>query len=139
MNGLVFYFLAVVLIFAGIILWLIFRFNRSSAQLDVEKYRLKWLEIERQLTGNDQRLSQLAVIEADKLLDHAMREAGVDGDTMGDRLKSASSRWSNVDLIWKSHKLRNKIVHEAGFEATRESLRQALKGYKVALKDIGAI
>lgn len=131
--------LAGVLVFAGIVLWLLFRFHHSSTQLNVEKYRRKWLEIEQLLKRDDQRSCQFAIIEADKLLDIAMKENAIRGDTMGERLKTAKSKWSDQNAVWTSHKLRNQIVHEADVQVGFDTARRALAGFKQALKDMGAI
>lgn len=138
-SSAIFIFFAVILFIAGLILWFISRFHKSSNQLDIDKYRRKWLEIERQLVKDDARSCQLAVIEADKLLDTALKESGVQGETMGERLKSAKDVWSNRDSLWQAHKLRNKIVHESDLQVGYAAFRRALAGFKRALKDMGAI
>jgi hypothetical protein len=139
MNNTIFFMFAGILVFAGIVLWLLFRFHHTSHQLNVEKYRRKWLEIEQLLSKDDERNRQFAVIEADKLLDIAMKESGIRGDTMGERLKTAKDRWSNQNAVWSSHKLRNQIVHEADVQVSFDTARRALAGFKQALKDMGAI
>lgn len=139
MNSSVFFLLAAVLIVAGLILLLMSRLHRGSSQLDTDKYRRKWLEIERQLKKDDHRSCQFAVVEADKLLDHALKERGVKGETMGERLKRAENMLSNKNAAWGAHKLRNKIVHEAGVDVGYDISRRALAGFKRALKDVGAI
>ena len=139
MNSSVLFMLAGVLLVAGVVLWVIFRLHHGSNQLDVDKYRKKWLEIERQLKKDDLRSCQFAVIEADRLLDSALKENGIKGDTMGERMKAAKDMWSNRDSVWKAHKLRNQIVHEVGTEVDYTTARQALVGFKRALKDMGAI
>lgn len=138
-SSMIFIFFAGILFIAGLILWFISRFHKSASQLDVDKYRRKWLEIERQLVKEDARSCQLAVIEADKLLDTALKESGVQGETMGERLKSAKDTWSSRDSVWQAHKLRNKIVHESDLQVGYAAFRQALAGFKRALKDMGAI
>src|SRR5690606_20404695 len=132
MINTIFFMLAGILVFAGIVLWLLFRFHHTSHQLNVEKYRRKWLEIEQLLSKDDERNRQFAVIEADKLLDIAMKESGIRGDTMGECLKTAKERWSNQNAVWSSHKLRNQIVHEADVQVSFETARRALPGLKQA-------
>lgn len=139
MSSLVFFMLAGVLILAGVMLWIMFRLHHQSHQLNVEKYRRKWLEIEQQLKRDDPRSCQFAIVEADKLLDIAMKESGIKGDTMGERLKAAKERWSDRNAVWTAHKLRNQIVHEADVRVEYDGARRALAGFKKALKDIGAI
>lgn len=139
MDSTVFFMLAAVLVLAGSVLWIIFRMGHGSNELNVEKYRRRWLEIERLVKRDDQQSCQFAVIEADKLLDIAMKERGIKGDTMGERLKMAKATWSNQDAVWSAHKLRNQIVHEADVKVGYDTTRRALAGFKKALKDVGAI
>ena len=113
--------------------------RKSVPQLDVERYRLKWLAIEKQLTTDDASASQMVVVNADKLLDQALKDCGVSGETMGERMKAAANRWSNANNVWKAHKLRNQIAHEPDVKVTRNDARRALAGFKQALKDLGAI
>ena len=139
MNGTVFFMLAGILVVACIMLWLMFRMHQSSNTLNVEKYRKRWLEIEQIVDKNDQRSCQFAIIEADKMLDIALKESGVRGDTMGERLKTASDKWSDRNGVWTAHKLRNQIVHEAGVTVGYDTTRRTLASFKKALKDMGAI
>jgi len=77
-----------------------------------------------------------ALMQADKLLDHALRIKGFNG-TLGDKLKRADSLFHDINGIWEAHKARNKIAHEIGFKLTPvESARYLLK-IKNALKDLG--
>jgi hypothetical protein len=113
--------------------------KKGGIQLDVDKYRLKWMAIERQLNKDDQSGCVLAVLNADKLLDQALRERGIKGQTMGERMKTAKETWSNANAVWSAHKLRNQIAHESDHHLAYEDARRAIAGFKQALKDVGAI
>lgn len=139
MNSSLLFMLAAILVVASVMLWIIFRLNQGSSQLDVDKYRRKWLEIERQLKKDDHRSCQFAVVEADRLLDNALKDSGIRGDTMGERMKAARDKWSSRDAVWQAHKLRNQIVHEADVKVGYDAARRALAGFKRGLKDMGAI
>lgn len=130
-------FFAAILIVAGLIL--VFIVSRGGKQLNKEKYRTKWLGVERLLTKDQPASFHLSVLNADKLLDHAMKEAGYKGTTMGERLKSASSSLTNKNAVWSAHKLRNQIAHEPDVNVTFDTARRALASFKQALKDLGAI
>jgi hypothetical protein len=136
-NTLIFFF-AAVLIVAGLLLAMI-TLTKKSGQLDVEKYRVKWLTIEQNLAKDEPSSHQLAVLNADKLLDEALKERGVKGETMGERMKSAKETWSNANAVWSSHKLRNQIAHESDVVISYDDARRALSGFKQAMKDLGAI
>lgn len=113
--------------------------KKGTSHLDVEKYRLKWLAIEKNLRADDASSAQLAVLNADKLLDQALKERGVKGETMGERMKAVKDSWSHADDVWGAHKLRNRIAHESDIRVSYDDARRALKKFKQALKDIGAI
>lgn len=130
-------FFAAILIVAGLVL--VFIVARGGKQLNQDKYRTRWLTIERSLQKDQQASYHLSVLNADKLLDHAMKEAGYKGQTMGERLKSASSSLSNKNAVWSAHKLRNQIAHEPDVQVSYDTARRALASFKQALKDLGAI
>lgn len=130
-------FLAAVLIIGGLLFFVI-TLTKSSAKLDQDKFRAKWLKINNDLTRDNTQSHKLTVLEADKLIDHALKESGYKGDTMGERMKAARDSWSNANAVWSAHKLRNQIAHEhvaVGYDQAQ----RALSAYKQALKDLGAI
>lgn len=130
-------FFAAILIVAGLVL--VFIVARGGKQLNQDKYRTKWLTIERSLKKEQPATFHLSVLNADKLLDHAMKEAGYKGQSMGERLKSASNSLSNKNAVWSAHKLRNQIAHEPDVQVSHDTARRALASFKQALKDLGAI
>ncbi len=131
------FFLAAVLIVGAILFGVITMTKGGSRHLDVNRYRTKWLDIEQKLTRDDASSYQLSVLNADKLLDQALQEKGVAGDTMGARMKV--TKWSNANAVWAAHKLRNQIAHESDVEVDYVTARRALAGFKQGLKDVGAI
>jgi hypothetical protein len=138
MNVEVILLLATVVII-GTVLIAVLSLTNKGKRLDVEKYRTRWLAIEQSLVRNNEASYHLAVMNGDKLVDSAMRDLGMGGKTMGDRLKLAKNRFSDRNSIWEAHKLRNKIAHEADVRVSYDQARRALAGFKRALKDLGAI
>lgn len=139
MDQTVVFMLAGVVI-VGALLFAVISINKKGRKyLDVDHYRVKWLSIEQQLKKDDEPSYQMAVLNADKLLDHALKEKGVKGETMGDRLKSAKDLFTNRNNVWSAHKLRNRIAHEPDARVTYDAARYALSNFKCALKDVGAI
>jgi len=134
----IFTFAAIIIV--GALLFAVIGLNkRGRKNLDVDHYRVKWLAIEQQLKRDEVASYSLAVLNADKLLDHALKERGLKGETMGDRLKAAKDIFSSRNDVWAAHKLRNKIAHEPDVRVTYEAARHAIGNFKRALKDIGAI
>ncbi|NLA42822.1 hypothetical protein GX865_01515 [Candidatus Saccharibacteria bacterium] len=128
---------AIVLIIGGAILLAVV--TRSQKQLNKQEYRTKWLKVESSLKKTEESSYHLAILNADKLLDAALKELGYRGQTMGDRMKSAKVAFSNNNSLWSAHKLRNRIAHETDVKIGYTATRRALASFKQGLKDLGAI
>ena len=81
----------------------------------------------------------LAIINADKLVDEALKLIGYKGKTMGERLVAAQRTLTNNDGVWFGHKLRNKLVHEETTKVQKRDVQMALKGLRQALLDLGVL
>ena len=77
-----------------------------------------------------------AVLDADKLLDYALKEHGFKG-ALGEKMKAAGPRFSDLNGVWNAHKLRNRLAHEM-MDLKRGEAQSALKNFKRALNDLGA-
>ena len=139
MDGALIALFVAVLVIAVLIVAIMLLTKKGGMVLDVEKYRSRWMTIEQSLVRDNEASYHLAVMNADKLLDTAMRERGVKGQTMGDRMKANKDGWSSRNNLWEAHKLRNKIAHESDVRVSYDQARRALAGFKQALKDVGAI
>lgn len=139
MDGFVIYFLIAVAVIAAMLFIVIALTRRGGSTLDKRTYQSAWLAIELSLKKDDISSYHLAVLNADKLLDQALRERGTPGQTMGERLRATKSIWSNRNTLWTAHKLRNTIAHETNAKVTYAATVKALVAFKRALKDIGAI
>lgn len=139
MDNTILILFAAILIVAGAMMALIVITKGGGKKIDQDKFRTKWLAIETMFKKDQEETHSLTVINADKLLDQALREAGVKGQTMGERLKSSGDRFSNKNAVWAAHKLRNQIAHESDVVVSYDAARRALASFKRALKDVGAI
>lgn len=97
-----------------------------------------WGEVERHFfSGSDSDL-KIAVIKADTLLDEALREGGIRGADLGERLRSLTAAdLPEIDRIWEAHRLRNRIAHETDFVLKRDLAERALTVYEKALEHLG--
>ena len=139
MDGGVVTFIIAILIVAVFIFVAILLTGKRVYHFDKESYQAKFLGIENKLVKDNISSYSMAIIDADKLLDKAMHEMGVPGKTMGDRLKRSGSKFTDINAVWRAHKLRNAIAHESGLEISYKQAATALSIYKQALKDLGAI
>lgn len=112
---------------------------RTSPALNKQRYQAKWLEIEHGLARDNPSSYALAVLNADKLLDLALKERRFKGQTMGERMKAANAAWKNPNHVWGAHKIRNQLAHESDFHIDHQTALRALAAFKQGLKDLGAI
>ena len=132
-------FVVAVIIVAIFVFLAIVLTGKHGHKFNVEEYQARFLAIENKLNKDSPATFEVAIINADKLLDRALHEMGTPGKTMGDRLKKASGRFTDINAVWRAHKLRNMIAHESDVEITYRQSENALEIYKQALKDLGAI
>ena len=133
------FFFSAILIFGGLLFVVISLAKNSPRTLDQDKYRSRWLSLENCLKKDDQNSYLACIMNADKLLDQALRERGLSGKTMGERMKQYQGKWTNGNGVWAAHKLRNRLAHEPDAQVDYERARQALVSFKQGLKDVGAI
>lgn len=133
------FFISAILIFGGLLFVVVSLAKNSPRTLDQNKYRSRWMSIESRLKRDDENTHIVCILDADKLLDQALRERGLNGKTMAERMKQYQGKWTNGNGVWAAHKLRNKLAHETEARVDYERARQALIAYKQGLKDTGAI
>lgn len=110
--------------------------KRRPKVLNTAYFQAKWKEA--QGFCKDSSTWPLAVINADKLMDEALKRRKFKGKTMGERMVSAQRELTDNDGAWYAHKLRNRLVHEADVKLKESDVKKALIGIRQALKDLGA-
>jgi hypothetical protein len=111
--------------------------KRRFAKLDTQKFTKRWQEV--QGLCSSENTWPLAIINADKLLDEALKQCRYKGKTMGERLVAAQHDLSDNDGVWFGHKLRNKLVHEDIDKLKKRQVQKVLLGFRQALRDLGAL
>ena len=110
--------------------------QNSNDKFNPELVKTKWAEIQA-MAGSGPSGLKNALFEADKLLDYCMMGQGFTGETMGDRLKSGGSRFSNLNAIWAAHKLRNQLAHEVEVDTVAPQIKQAIDDLGHGMRDLG--
>lgn len=83
---------------------------------------------------------KIAIINADKLIDTMLKDAGFGGDHMVDRLKQIpAARLSSLERLYRAHRVRNNIVHTPDFAVTTQMGRTTLEDYAAFLKELDYI
>lgn len=137
-----------ILVFGGVVIAILalvvgrirnFFASRSFDGADRQAMRRRWKEIEQMVSGPGEMSRKVAVLEADKLLDHALKALAMPGMTLGERLKFAQYKYPELRDVWWAHRVRNQLAHEASFHLDPAVARRALKAFEKALTRLGAI
>lgn len=126
----------VVLVVGGGLGYLIWRWKKPP-KLKQEYFTAEWKELQKLLRNRDR--WDVALIQADNLLDIALKKNRFRGASMGERLVKAQKRFSDHDGVWFAHKLRREVESDPDFKLTEKDLKEALIALRQALKDLGAL
>ena len=107
--------------------------------LSLENVKRKWQEIEELFSRGDEMSWKMAIIEADKLLDHVLKSMMISGQDLGERLKLINYKYPETKKAWNGHRLRNQLVHVSHFDLTYKMAKQGMISFKIALKALGVI
>lgn len=125
--------IAMIFILLVLVLIILMIAHRGKPRMNKKYFEKHWQKI----SQNDNYPS--AVMKADALLDEALRNAGIKGGTTGELLNNAAGFLRDVNGAWSAHKLRNTLAHEVDAKPTAIECQKALRQYKKALKDLGAL
>lgn len=111
--------------------------RRKPKALKVEYFQEKWVELQKKCGSKD--TWPAAVVAADKLLDEALKKRKIGGKNMGERMVKAQRIFTDNDMVWFGHKLRNRIEADQAAKLKEAEVKDALIGIRQALKDLGAL
>ena len=101
--------------------------HRTPSRTDRERIRHAWGHVARQSDP------ALRVLEAEKVF--ALLLACWGGHRpVADGLRDAAWRFSDIEALWRAHKLRNRIAHEPGLHVSPEEAERAIRTFKVAIE-----
>lgn len=125
--------LFVVIVVVSVLLLAMMKMHRKSLSPRLQRFfQEHWRQIE-DFQKDD---PHYAILQADKLLDRALKVRGYHG-SLGEKLKKAGVLFSDLNGIWSAHKLRNKVAHELNIQPTIRETASALDSFKKALRDLG--
>ena len=132
------FFLVAIIVFGVVMLAVLNRVApRRKTKLNQNYFQEQWATLLARVKTPEGMI--LAVVDADKLLDEALKKRHFRGKTMGERLVSAQKMISDNDAVWYAHKLRNRLVHEPNVRLKKREAQTALAGFKQGLRDLGAL
>ena len=114
--------------------------EKKTLTLRVEFFRERWADILKRANEGSPDSVRIAIIEADALVDTALKDAGIEGEHMADRLSTLDFEdVKSLENLWNAHRLRNDLVHTPGFAVTQEEAVSTLKSYEAFLNEIEAL
>jgi len=100
----------------------------------------QWQEIKKIGESEEPEKIYAAIIEADKLIENILKEEGIEGEHLADRLKKLDSyEIKTLNRLWEAHRFRNNLAHQEAFQPTLSEAKKALKDYEAFLKEIKVI
>lgn len=84
---------------------------------------------------------RVAIIEADTMLEEALKEKGLAGETVSELLEGArSSGYSSIQNAWDAHLVRNQIAHVGSeFPLSQVEGRRVIKMYQNFFEELGVV
>lgn len=106
-----------------------------------EGHNSRWDDVQTHIRSNNPNDWRLAIIEADIMLEEALYEIGLAGNTIGEKLKGASPhQLRTLDDAWKAHKVRNEIAHAgADFVLTQRIAGETINQYQRVFEELGKV
>ncbi len=101
----------------------------------------RWQEVEAHVESTNPNDWKLAIIEADVMLEKMLEEVGFGGNTVADRLRSASGRsFATIEDAWQAHRVRNQIAHGGtDFVLTQKMAQTTIIQFKKVFQEFGMV
>lgn len=112
-------------------------FKKRPRKLKTDKFTDDWQSI--QAMCKDKANWPTLLTQADELLDKALKRRRMKGKTMGERLVSAQRLFTNNDDVWFAHNYVKKLIAGDVKRPKESDVKDALIGFRQALRDIGAL
>lgn len=129
----------IILVLALIITARYFYLKSQTGEIDKKFFQERWKQIAELLHLGKEMNYKLAVIEADKLLDEALKQMYFPGTTTFERLKFATYKFPKLKHSWWAHRVRNEVVHDVHYTLKYNEAEKVLELFKKALKELSAL
>lgn len=141
------------IVFGILFVWILIKMNRyfseRAAKLKAQlrppaaaegPYDARWKEVREHLGSFRDAEWKFAVIEADRMVESILEQAGFIGEDMGEKLKGIDkSQLTSINELWSAHKLRNLIAHDPEYQVQQRDAREAVGNFERALRELGAL
>jgi hypothetical protein len=95
-----------------------------------------WENVMRHIESPNQNDWKQAIMEADIMLDDILTSMGYQGESIGEKLKRASSGdFKSLDDAWEAHKVRNQIAHEPNFTLGHHEAKMTIGRFRKVFEE----
>ncbi|MFH1193130.1 MAG: hypothetical protein V1656_02320 [Candidatus Jorgensenbacteria bacterium] len=115
------------------------RQKRTASPLDAKRkaVQARWQRILTKAAANPPQSYVFAIIEADKCVDDVLKDLGLRGEHMADRLEQLNaSDFKTFEKLWRAHRVRNELVHTPDFGISPADAKEILEIYGKFLKEL---
>ncbi len=100
----------------------------------------RWHAIMAKFATGTPEAARLAIIDADALVDTALKGMKIEGEHLADRLSNLETEdIPSMTRIWRAHRTRNDLVHTSGFTISPQDAERTMHDYEAFLKDIKVV
>lgn len=100
----------------------------------------RWRMLIERLGTEAQKDFKTAIIEADGLVDAALRAYEFPGESMGERMQTVTrERLPSINDLWQAHKVRNAIAHDPHYNVSPREGHDIMRIYKKILEELGVL
>lgn len=98
---------------------------------------LRWQDVLTHIDSDRSNDWKLAIIEADIILDELLKTLGYAGQSVGEKLKSASPEtFKTINQAWRAHNMRNRVAHEgAELELGKREAKETITEYQMVFEE----
>ncbi len=115
--------------------------RRKKTEMKKFDFSPQWKKILTTVEAGESDALLLAIIEADKLADTALKSLKFEGEYIAERLERAGKIMDlkTIDDVWRVHRIRNNLVHTPGFHISQSQANDVLKVYEKFLKELNVL
>ncbi len=100
----------------------------------------RWNSAVAKLAINSPEAAKMAIIEADNLVNNALKELGFAGEDLADRLANLELEdLEHDEEVFVAHRLRKELTDTPGFVVSVEDGKRAVAAYEAFLKELGLL
>ncbi|MDB5265566.1 MAG: protein of unknown function with transrane region [Parcubacteria group bacterium] len=113
----------------------------SEPEAHVQVEHSRWAYIKQLIESPQESDWRQAIIEADIMLDEVLTRSGYQGNTIGDKLKTANpDRFTTIRNAWDAHTVRNEIAHSgSAYQLTNHAAFRTIQNYEAVFRQFNEI